>query len=166
MSPFCGATDTHVLFGLLMMSPLAFKPEWATLIMLGRGVHVIHFLRFTSGVAPADLLAANMAVELFSFTYLGAGTGGVQNWDLSCHQYLTVRDQADAELLSYAGSLSYVKFSTLEFNSFNLDVFDLWSRGRGDKGESLSCYVISKKRDVFKVMQAAILCVALVFFCY
>ena len=73
-----------------MMSALAFKPEWRALIILGRGVHVIHSLLFTSGVAPADLLAANMTVELFSSTYLGAGTGGVQNWDLSCHQYLTV----------------------------------------------------------------------------
>ena len=63
--------------------------------------------------------------------------------------------------------ISYVKFSTLEFNSFNLDVFDLWSRGGRGQGRViiLLCY-FKKKETSSKVMQAAILCVALVFFSY
>ena len=34
--------------------------------MLGGSVHVTHSLRFTSGVAPADLFATNVAAEPFS----------------------------------------------------------------------------------------------------
>ena len=62
MSPFCGATDTPVLdfwWCLLWVS----KPEWAALFKLGRGVHITRYLRFTSGVTPANLLAASMAAK-------------------------------------------------------------------------------------------------------
>ena len=48
-------------------------------------VEVYVFLRFTSGVTPADLLAASMVAELFSSPYLRAGIGGapVQSYILS-----------------------------------------------------------------------------------
>ena len=42
-------------------------------------------LRFTSGAIPPDLLAANMAAELFQSTYLCTSTGMALVWDLSCH---------------------------------------------------------------------------------
>ena len=41
-------------------------------------------LRFTSGVTPADLLAASMAAELFSSTYLRTSIGRARDPDLSC----------------------------------------------------------------------------------
>ena len=47
MSPFCEATDTPA----------------SALFELGRGIHVTHFLRFTSGATPANLLVASMAAE-------------------------------------------------------------------------------------------------------
>ena len=59
MSNFCGATDTPVLdfwWCLFWVS----KPAWAALFTLGRGVHVTHFLRFTSCVTPADLFVESM----------------------------------------------------------------------------------------------------------
>ena len=62
-----GDTDTPVLdfwWSLLWVS----KPEWAALFTLGEGRHVTHFLRFTSGLTPAELLVANMAAKPFSFT--------------------------------------------------------------------------------------------------
>ena len=55
------------------------KPEWVAIVMLGGGIHVTGSLRFTSGVTPADLLAASMATEPFSFTYQQADIGGVRN---------------------------------------------------------------------------------------
>ena len=64
ISPFCGATDTLVLdfwWNLLWVS----KPEWAALFVLGRGIHDICSLRFTSGVTPADLLPASMTASRF-----------------------------------------------------------------------------------------------------
>ena len=54
---------------LLVMSPLGFN-------VLGGGIHVTCYLRFTSGATPADLLAASMAVKPFSSTYLQACIGG------------------------------------------------------------------------------------------
>ena len=47
-------------FGLLVMSPLDLKSEWAALFTLHRGIHVTWFLRFSSGVTPADLLVASL----------------------------------------------------------------------------------------------------------
>ena len=72
INPFYGATDVPVL------------DFWWRLLWLDRGICVTHSLRFTSGATPTDLFAASMAAELFSSTYLGAGTGGAQNRDLSC----------------------------------------------------------------------------------
>ena len=46
------------------------KPEWAVLFVLGRGIHVTHSLRLTSGATPADLLATSMAAKPISSTYL------------------------------------------------------------------------------------------------
>ena len=42
--------------------------------------HVTHFLRFTSGAMPANLLVARMAAEPFSSMYLKAGIGGIKTW--------------------------------------------------------------------------------------
>ena len=52
----------------------------------------------TSGVTPADLLAASMAAESISSMYLQTGIGGTQNWELSCHRRMLFR-------LSYASSV-------------------------------------------------------------
>ena len=60
-------------FGLLVTSPLGFKARvGSTLFELSGGIHVTLTcsLRFTSGVTPADLLAASMAAEpSLSHTY-------------------------------------------------------------------------------------------------
>ena len=80
ISPFCGANDIPVLECLIWVS----KPEWAALLALGGIVHVTCSLRFTSGVTPADLLVASMAVEGLSSMYLQAGIGRAQTHDLSC----------------------------------------------------------------------------------
>ena len=55
---------------------LVLKPEWTALFALGRGIHVTCCLRFTSGVTPANLLAASMAAKPVSSTYLRADVGG------------------------------------------------------------------------------------------
>ena len=57
------------------MSPLGFKAR-AALFILGGGVGVTRSLKFTSGVTPADLLAASMTANPISSTYLQAGIGG------------------------------------------------------------------------------------------
>ena len=57
ISPFCGTTDTSVLdiwWRLLWVS----KPVWAALFALGKGIHVTHSLRVSSGVTPPDLLVS------------------------------------------------------------------------------------------------------------
>ena len=62
---FCGATDISVLdfwWHLLRVS----KPEWAVLFLLGGGVCVTHYLRFTSGATPDNLLLTSMVTEPFS----------------------------------------------------------------------------------------------------
>ena len=41
-------------------------------------------MRFTTFAMYVDLLVASMAAKPFSSTYLQAGIGGAQNWDLSC----------------------------------------------------------------------------------
>ena len=68
ISPFCGATDTPVLdfwWHVLWV----WKPEWAALPTLGRGICVACSLRFTSGATPAEILGASMAAELISSMY-------------------------------------------------------------------------------------------------
>ena len=68
ISPFCGTTDTHC-FGLLVMSGLvsvACVPRRlrATLwCIFNSFVFSNRILKFISGAASADLLAANMAAE-------------------------------------------------------------------------------------------------------
>ena len=54
--------------------------------IVNRAVYVTHSLRLTSGATPADLLAASMAAELISSTYLRTGIGGDRNWDLLCRR--------------------------------------------------------------------------------
>ena len=50
------------------VTPLGFKPQWATLFTLGGGgTHDALSMRFTSGVTPADLLAASMAAIIFPY---------------------------------------------------------------------------------------------------
>ena len=66
---FCGATNIP-RFGLRVMSPLGFKARVDPLTCLH-----LHYLRFTSGVTPVDLLAVSMAAELFWSTYLRTSIG-------------------------------------------------------------------------------------------
>ena len=65
---------------------------------LGEGVCVSHLLQFTSCVTPANLLAAIMTAEPFSFMYLWVGIGGTWNQFLSYFYPLKVWDQVDALL--------------------------------------------------------------------
>ena len=59
---FYGATDTPVLdFGSCLF--WVSKPEWEVFFTLGRGIHDVCSLRFTSGVTPADLLIASMTTS-------------------------------------------------------------------------------------------------------
>ena len=46
--------------------------------MTGGGVHATSSLIFTYGATPADLLAASMAAQPFSSTYLATGIGGAR----------------------------------------------------------------------------------------
>ena len=86
-SPFSGATDTPVLN--FLWCPLRIsKPECTALFMLSRGACVTHSLRFTSGVTPADLLAASMAAKPIISTYLWERIGGAWNWDLLCCRWM------------------------------------------------------------------------------
>ena len=109
------------------MSPLCFK---AALFTLGRDVHVTCSLRFTSGVTPADLLAASMAVELISSTHPSPGINSAQKGDLSHHRqterfrlgfeygfYFNVVDSCDKEqpFESYKRSISIDKRSNCSF---------------------------------------------------
>ena len=64
-----------------------FSLDFKALFTFGRGIYVCYtFRRFTSGVIPAHLLVAIIAVKPFYSMYLQAGTGGAQNWDLLCHK--------------------------------------------------------------------------------
>ena len=66
-----------------MMSHLGFKTRVGSLIHTWQRHMFTDSLRFTSGATPADLLAAIMTSEAFSFTYLQAGISGARNQDLS-----------------------------------------------------------------------------------
>ena len=57
-------------FGLLVTSPLGFKARVGNLIYAWQRHTCYSSMRFTTGVTPADLLAASMAAKLFSSTYL------------------------------------------------------------------------------------------------
>ena len=108
-------------FGLWWHILWVSKPEWAALIILARGIHVTHSLRFTYGATPANLLVASIAAELFFSTYLQAGIGRAWNQDLSCHYCLTVWDQADtlpAELCRFGCTL--LRFIVLFHNEHSM----------------------------------------------
>ena len=79
------------------------KPEWSALFALARGICVICSLRLTSSAIPA---------ELFSFTYLRAGIGGTQNWDLSFRRRRLYQ-------LSYAGQAEWLNQKNREFHKTN-----------------------------------------------
>ena len=71
---FCGATDIPVLnfwWCLLWVS----KPEWSAPFELGRGMCDVCYLRFTSGVTPANLLMANMLAGCFAHMHISAEVG-------------------------------------------------------------------------------------------
>ena len=61
-------------FELLVMSPLGFKVRVA-LFTLGRGIHDVYSLNFTSGVTPADLLMASKVASNFPHMYVSAELG-------------------------------------------------------------------------------------------
>ena len=95
----CGATNAPVLhfwWHLLWVS----KPEWAALFILGRSIHDVHFLRFTSRATPADLLVANMATKPFSSTYLQTNIGGAPDWAIPARLNLTYLCPANKVLLN------------------------------------------------------------------
>ena len=101
---FCGATDTPVLWHLLLVS----KPEWDSLCLLGRGICVIHSLRFTSSATPADLLMASMAAELISSMCLWAGIGGAWSWDSSICRWMLYG-------LNYRACEKFLKYLTIAY---------------------------------------------------
>ena len=58
---------THVILGLLVMSPLGFKARvGSALFKLCGGVCDIHSLRFTSGATPLPVYIASIAASHFS----------------------------------------------------------------------------------------------------
>ena len=68
ISPFRGATDTSVL-DFWQRLPWVSKPGWIPcLCTLSPACN--EFLRFTSGVTPADCIEVSMAAEPFQSTYL------------------------------------------------------------------------------------------------
>ena len=79
------------LFWTFGYIPCGFQSQTA-LFVLGRGVHVTHSMRFTSGVTA----------EPFPSTYLQGGIGEAQIQHLLCRHCLTVWDHAYP---SYAGSV-------------------------------------------------------------
>ena len=81
-------TDTPV-FGFLVKSALGLKAIVGSLIHTWQRQTCYTILRFTSGVTAADRLVASISVAPISSTYLRAGIGGAQNWDLSyCRRML------------------------------------------------------------------------------
>ena len=89
MSPFCGAIDSPFLdfrWRLFWVSNQGGFTHFGTLLPACNRT-----LRFTSGATPADLLAANMAAELFQSIYLCTSTGMAWVWELSCHRLNSVK---------------------------------------------------------------------------
>ena len=84
------------------------KPEWEALVLLGRGICVIHSLRFTSSATPADLLMASMAAELISSMCLWAGIGGAWSWDSSCCRWMLYG-------LNYTACEKFLKYLTIAY---------------------------------------------------
>ena len=87
----------------LFVCLLFFKRIWRTQVLLwATDTPVLDFCWYLLWVlksewevlTPADLLAVNMAAELFSSTYLLTSFGGAQDQNLPCH-CLTVWDQDD-----------------------------------------------------------------------
>ena len=62
-------------FGILVTSPLGFKPEWAALFELCGGMRDIHSLRFTSGVTPLLVYIASIAASRFPHMCVSAEVG-------------------------------------------------------------------------------------------
>ena len=60
------------------------KPEWAALFGPGGGICDVCSLRFISGGTPDDLLAASMADEQLSSSFLRTSIGGARDRDVSC----------------------------------------------------------------------------------
>ena len=83
IGPSCGVTDTPS-FGLLVMFALGFKSRVDLLTCLLHHPACNTILRFTSGVTPADILAASMAAKSFSSTYLQTSIGGAWDQNLLC----------------------------------------------------------------------------------
>ena len=91
MSPFCGATDTSGLDSWWHL-PWVTKPVWIS--HLHSLSHACNgFIRFTSGVSPADILAVNVAAKSFPSRYLHtyASIGGT--WTLDQRYHCTVNDR-------------------------------------------------------------------------
>ena len=124
ISPFCGVTDTIVLnfwWHLLCVS----KPEWAALFAFGWGIHVTWSLRFTSGLTPAEILAASLAAKLFSSMYMQASIGEARNWDLLYHHSQCETRQVDERSTDWAIPLLIYFFFMKAFPSMDLDI-QIW----------------------------------------
>ena len=78
----CGTTDTPV-FGLLVMSALGFKARLGSaLFTLGRGLHDIHSLRFTSGVTPLQVYYGSIAASQSPSPHVCFSRGGMPGFEL------------------------------------------------------------------------------------
>ena len=113
MGPFCGAADTPVFdfwWRLLWVS----KSEWVVLFMLGRGIHVTHSLRFTSGVTPANLLVTSMAAKP-SLPHTPEALVGLKtgSYHATAHSVRSGRPDALLTELSRLGLIYYIFFTSV-----------------------------------------------------
>ena len=91
MSPFCGATDTPVL-DFWWRLPWVSKPGWIPCLRaLSPVCH--EFLRFTSGVTPADCIEVSMAAGCIP--YMPCSRGRLPGW------WLLVYEIKTAEMCNY-----------------------------------------------------------------
>ena len=67
-------------FGLLVKSAQGSKPGWIPHLHVFSLPAYYRFLRFTSGMTPADLLMASMTAEPFQSTYLPVADPGFSKW--------------------------------------------------------------------------------------
>ena len=96
-----------------------------SLIHTGAGIHVTHSLRFTPGVALADLLAASMTAKPFHVFMIRHWWGSKLG---SIMLPLTVWDQADT-LLTESCWLGFWKLNSLMF-TYILNTLTIWKNAQ------------------------------------
>ena len=107
MSPFCGATDTPVLdfwWRLLWVS----KSEWVLPYLSLVEAYVLHYmyLRFTSGVTPADLLVASMAAKPSPHTCEALVGLETRSYPATAHSVRSGRHSTDWAIPARLGSVN------------------------------------------------------------